>query len=244
MNTFPGKLLAVALCGAMIYTEWRRGYFAHIPRFIRHRDVLVCVLTLGVSAAIAAVLLLFDPWLQTAAQGLRAPLVEDLIRFGGWLGQGTTLWFILLTIYAMALILRRVAVTAGSVGCVVSAALASVLSSIIKWGIARARPNANLGHLAFFHWSEALRNHARFQSFPSGDTVIVAAVAWYLLYRCHKVPLGVRWILLVVPLATACSRVLLNKHWPSDTVFSIGLALVSAHCVVRYETFSAHQYDS
>ncbi len=217
--------------------EQRRGYFAHITQFIRERNAPGYVPVLGASAAIAAMVLLVDPDLQAAVQGIHAPFVLDLVRFGGWLGQGTALWAILLCAYAAALILRRSAVKAAAFGCVVSAALASVSSSIIKWSIARARPNANLGHLAFFRWSEAIRNHSRFQSFPSGDPVIVAAVAWYLFYRCHKVPFVARLTLFILPLATACSRVLLNKHWPSDTLFSIGLALASAQWVVRYEKF-------
>ncbi len=221
----------------MIVMEQQRGYFARMAEFVRRGSIPGCFPALGASAAVFTTMLLVDPGLQVAVQSIHTPLVLDLVHFGGWLGQGTSLWVILLGIYAAAMIFRHTAVKVAAFGCVVSAALASVLSSIIKWTVARARPNANLGHLSFFHWSETLRNHARFQSFPSGDVVIVAAVAWYFFYRCRKAHLSVRLILFILPLATACSRVLLNKHWPSDVIFSIGLAWAAAQCVVRYEKF-------
>ncbi len=239
MNTFLGKLLAVVLCGGMIYRESHRGYFAQLARYVRQDDKRRTMAMLGAAAVLASLVFLMDLRLQAAVQGIQASLVVALIHVGGWLGQGTALWLILVAIYALARLLRHPAVQAAAFGCAVSAALAAVLSSILKWSVARARPNAQLGPLAFFQWSQVGRS--RFQSFPSGDTVIVAAAAWYLWCRYPKVPLGARLLLLVLPLATACSRVLLNKHWPSDTVFAIGLGFVSAQWVARYEAFGVRQ---
>ncbi len=239
MNTLAGQIVAGVLCCAMIYAEWRRGYFARLAPCLRQRRSQVYARMLIVSALLAAAIVPFDPRLQAFVQGLHAPLVVAWIQVGGWLGKGTSLWFILSAIYAAARILRRATVQAVAFGCVISAALASIASTFIKWATARARPNTNLGHLSFFHWSEVGRS--LFQSLPSGDTIIVAAVAWYLAYRCRNVPLGLRLIVFLLPLATACSRVFVNRHWPSDTILSFGLAAIAAHCVARYETFCAAQ---
>lgn len=157
--------------------------------------------------------------------------MEDLIRFGGVMGKGITPWLFIMACYAVEELVRKPKGGAGlAFGCLLSSALTALICAVLKLIFLRARPYNLLGAAAFFQWEGFFRSANAFQSFPSGDVAVVAGAAAFLFYAARR---GLfRWVFLLLPVLTALSRIDLNRHWPSDTLFSIGLGLAAA-AVVR-----------
>ncbi|MFA7001384.1 MAG: phosphatase PAP2 family protein, partial [Candidatus Omnitrophota bacterium] len=107
----------------------------------------------------------------------------------------------------------------------------------LKLVFLRARPVTGEGPLSFFNLEGWGRKANLFYSLPSGDVAVVAGAAAYLFYRVKNTAL--RALLMLLPVLTAFSRVYKSKHWPSDTAFAVGLALLAALFVVHYERFAS-----
>ncbi len=236
------QLIAVACFCAILCTEWRRRYFEHISIFVHCLDGTVYVRLLLRSVLFTVFVASGDLFLRRTIQGIQHPLLKAALHVGGWLGGSIRFWLIVFPVYAISLVLQKPIVRARVFGCLLSVAVASLLCTVIKWIIARARPYSHLGPLSFFNWSRVAHHGSMFQSFPSGDTIVVAATAWYVVSWLPRSSL--RWLILVLPLMTALSRVFLDQHWSSDTMFSIGLALVSARLIVQYERFTAQHSET
>jgi membrane-associated phospholipid phosphatase len=101
----------------------------------------------------------------------------------------------------------------------------------LKMIFLRARPDTGVGPFVFFHWSALASDTRPYESFPSGDVAIVAGAAAVFFFKTRA---PWRWLWLILPLCTAYSRVLLNRHWPADTLASLGLGLWVAFCLSGY----------
>ncbi len=233
MNKLPITAIAVFLFLSIFYLQWRRHYFKRIPAHDKLINSRFYISPFACFTALTVLTAFIDPSLRIAIQKIQHPLLIGLIHLGGWLGQGTNLWFVLSIIYLFFLTLQRPTSCDNTFGCILSAGLASLLCTSLKLIFLRARPYSNFGHLSFLNWPGLIHHKSAFQSFPSGDTAIVSAVAFYLFYRLRKFYLSPA--VLIFPLATALSRVFLNRHWPSDTIFAMGLGLVSAQLIFQYE---------
>jgi membrane-associated phospholipid phosphatase len=101
-------------------------------------------------------------------------------------------------------------------------AVPGLLSNLIKALAGRARPKLLLADGDYgFHF---LRFHPDYWSFPSGHTTAAAGLALAIcLMRPRLWPLGLAFTLLV-----AASRVVLDRHYLSDTIFSGFLAVAAA----------------
>ena len=155
---------------------------------------------------------------------------ELLSRAGQKIGKNS--WQALIVLYLAALIFRTRAGMQLVFGSVIANALTGLASTIFKFTILRARPDAGLGPFSFFNFSGMSEDKRMFQSFSSGDVAIVAGACGFLFFSIKNRFL--RLILVLLPLVTAYSRVNLNRHWPSDTLLSVGLGFLIGNAVFRW----------
>jgi membrane-associated phospholipid phosphatase len=101
-------------------------------------------------------------------------------------------------------------------------AVPGLLTNLLKVLFGRSRPKLLFTEGDFgFHF---LRFQADYWSFPSGHTTAAAGLAMAVcLMRPRLWPLGLAFALLV-----AASRVILDQHYLSDTLFSGFIAIAAA----------------
>lgn len=121
---------------------------------------------------------------------------------------------------------KQRALTAASVGLFIfaSVGLTGLLAKLLKMAVGRARAfqYEALGPLHF----EPFSGHG-FESFPSGDTTTVFALAITIGFF---LPRYVNWALLAAALV-GLARIMLGMHYPSDVFGGICLGLFGAHAV-------------
>ena len=213
MNKFTLKLLMVALFLLMLLLEWRKGHIKIAPSCLLKTNWGLYGKILFLFGALSIGISFLDPLLVGIVQGVRHPLFAWAADGGGWLGRSVNLWFILAAGYFIFLIFpwfRRRLEASRIFSCLLSVALASILSSGIKRIFLRARPDAHQGHLSFFNFDGLTRNETLFQSFPSGDVAVVAGAASCLFFIIRNRFL--RWLPLLLPLCTAFARISANRH--------------------------------
>ena len=157
-------------------------------------------------------------------------------NFGHQLGR--YLFVILAGLYAAGLALKNRESCRMVFGMILTSAVTALLITLLKFTFLRARPFAGLGPLSFFHWKGLIHDDRTFQSFPSGDVAIVSGAAAYLFYML-KQPL-LRWLPVMALLSTVFSRISRNRHWPSDTIGSILIALIVAKAMAHLSRNSKH----
>ena len=226
MDFFHPKLITSILVAAVYLREWKAGRLREMASRLRHIKIGFYLSILAFFSFLAVGMFFFDPALLNFVQNLNHPLFDAVSRGGGFLGKEANPWMFLIGWYFLALLLQRLAWSALSFGAIFSSTLASVFCHISKMFFLRARPNSSEGPFSFFNFEAFLKEGGRFYSLPSGDVVVVAAAAYFVLLRTKNIFLRV--ILFLLPLATAFSRMEVNKHWPSDTLLSLGFGLISA----------------
>lgn len=107
-------------------------------------------------------------------------------------------------------------------------AASGLLAIVLKWNIGRARPSlfdeAGPLYFDFFAWE------AKLSSFPSGH----ATTAGALIVASALVAPKIRWLLVVVGLWIAGSRVIVGAHYPSDVVAGLVLGGAFSYCCARW----------
>jgi len=100
---------------------------------------------------------------------------------------------------------------------------AGAIVTILKIGVGRARPYANLGKSSLFNFS--LKNDA-YHSFPSGHVTEAMAMSSVLAFNVE--PLWLK-ILCFTPVPfTVFARAYQGYHWISDCVFGAGIGFFTA----------------
>jgi len=225
LNSAPK--LAVILCVAFIVVrEARRGYFAALCQqfpALKRRPFLDGFLVL---LALTVTGLPFDPFLLERVQALSGPFWKAVIETGGFAGRHIHPWVMAVGFWALAVLMRRAPAERLARGILFSGALASLLTQALKFLLLRARPFGQEGAWSFLNISGLLGDSRVYQSFPSGDVVVVAGMIFYLVLFLSRFKAA--WILALLPAATAMSRINADKHWPTDTLFAIGLGLMTA----------------
>lgn len=165
-------------------------------------------------------LVFLDASLLFWIQSIQEPAVTAWIKMGAHLGRW--IWLYVALAYWVTRIFKKPLLSKIlSFALTTTVFTASVVHGL-KFLVARARPYENLGAFTWFDYGGGLQDRRGFQSFPSGDASVVAAVAFFFF---QATPSRVwRWLWLIFPLATAFSRITLNRHWPSDTMASWVLA--------------------
>ncbi len=208
------------------YLSAWRGVFTTIP-WARYLGLLVIVTIASLS------FLPLDELLLQAIQSIKFPGKEALVEAGEILGTERGLWTLLYVGYLIAYFADTVRQRRIAFHALLGSVVTGLSVHCLKFAIMRARPYEGSGAYSFFHSLESVNSYGPFQSFPSGDVAVVAGAAIYLFLVTKT--RAAAWLFLLLPIVTAFSRIELNRHWPSDTFFAIGLALVIGLCLRDYE---------
>ncbi len=227
------EIIVFVLFWAIFLLEWRKGYFAQFKSYLKNVQFNFYFRLFLLFAALTVCLMLVDAPLLQEVQAIQRPIFKSVLNLGAWLGKKCNLWAVVMVGYFLVLLFKNEKISRIIFGALLSMGLTVNVSFIIKHVLMRARPFNNLGPFSFFNLDGLLQDKNALQSFPSGDVAVVAGVACFLFYTVKNSFL--RYALLIFPLATALSRVWLNRHWPSDAIFSIGLGFISGLFIWRYE---------
>jgi len=225
------KLIALFCVVLILAREWSTGELPRAFRAFLLADKRPMLAALAFLSLFAALFSLADTVVLNAVRSTTLPVAPALFSFGGTLGRHMHPWLAAGLCYLAGVLGKRGSLQDAGRGMIFSAALASTLAYALKFILLRARPYADLGPFSFFNGAGLFQDDRAFQSFPSGDVAVVSGMSFYLF--CTAAPNPLRWALVLLPLATAFSRVSLNKHWPSDTLFALGLGAVMAMAVWR-----------
>ena len=235
---FHHKYLTAVLLIAVLLLELRKGYFKGAwgrLRGLPYRRYVMMIL----AALVASVILMFgDVGVRAWIQAQPSSSVGWFMNFGGIMGRSTNCWTALGWAYLAFYVARYGTGRRVIFGTLFSSFVTGLLATLFKFTFLRARPYGGFGSLSFFNFAGLSQDSRVYQSFPSGDVAVVAGCAGYLLFISRDWRWGggyLRWALLLLPLATAFARVAIDKHWPSDTIFSLGLGMVAGNFVCDYE---------
>jgi len=214
--------------------ELLRGYFSP-SAFSAYRKTVRSTpygrfFILLAAATIAALCL--DPILLGWVQAIQHPAFLTVLRFGAWFGAKYNLWFIVIGLYVTLALGGNKKGARFCFSTLISLVISVALSFVAKRAFLRARPNMDIGSLSFFNLDGLLHGKSSFQSFPSGDVAVAVGAAAFLFYAIKN--RYVRWAVLMIPFVTSLSRMSLDRHWPSDTVFALGSGLIAALLVWQY----------
>jgi undecaprenyl-diphosphatase len=183
-------------------------------RLMRNKTQMVVCL-----AAMFLIVAFYDRALQALLHHLGVPTyVETVVT---WLGSG----FI-----GLVTVLVLLVVNGPAIGRVAARSfiITSLLVTLIKHIVGRARPYATLSPLTFVGPSI----EGKYTSFPSGHAATAFAMALVIAWVYPKARIPVYLIAIMV----ALSRVALGVHWPSDVVVGGIMGLwVSMYCIQTAE---------
>lgn len=159
-------------------------------------------------------------------EGEHAP---ELLKDGGfYFGKPLYNYGITGSIYFYGLLTKNVKVRKTGVLIITSATAAGVLQSILKNGVGRARPGANMGSATFKPFSKEEAYH----SFPSGHAILSFTTA-YAISKQFSNP-WVKTGICALGLITPVSRMWEGAHWISDVGVGIALSVATVESVDRY----------
>lgn len=225
------KAVLLVVIVSICVIEWPRGYWNSVSTQARHLGAdLKQYLAIPILAVFALFFLVDAALLQTI-QSVSHPLGTGLIDFGGSVGRNGNFWAMLIIAYLITKIFGSRSSTQIVLGTILSSGLTGLVCNIIKVLFLRSRPAAGEGALSFFNYLGYAQNGGLFQSLPSGDVALVAGAAAFLFHFAKGTP--IKLIIVSIPLLTCASRIYLNRHWPSDTVLAVGVALVVGNYLYR-----------
>ena len=184
------------------------------------------------SLAAAGIVLFFDMELIRSIRDFDSDFKVNAAEFGRFFGRSHGTWGVLAALYMLGYLFKNRTLSHTALFAIVSSCITGLIAHLLKFIFLRARPYKDLGAFNFFDLHGFMEHDRGFQSFPSGDVAISAGAMIYLFTRI-KQPI-LRVIFLIIPFLTALSRVNLNRHWPSDTLFSIGLGFAIAIIVHHF----------
>ena len=232
-NRFSLELLVFVLSFIILLCEWHKEYFTRLGLYWKNVQFTFCLQLFFLFTALTVSSLFVDVVFLQSIQQIHHPFFEAIVAFGGWLGRGCNLMVLITSCYFLTVLLRKNNWSQLVFGNLLSVVFTVTLCFIFKHMFLRARPYTHYSVHSFFNLEGLVHNKNAFQSFPSGDVAVVAGVAGFLFYAV-KNPYA-RWTIFVLPFTTALSRMSLNRHWPSDTIFSIGLGFMTASFIWQYQ---------
>ncbi len=231
-ETVSPKVVFGVCFAVMCILEIAIGFLKLFKGYLKTLSLKPFLLMKLIAVNAALFTLPFDVWILQKVQSLQNPVLDKLILLGAFFGRNQGTWGPLAVLYLISLCFRLRKFQELCFGAVLSSALTGLSAHILKFIMMRARPYNDLGPYHFFDVHGWTQNVRAFQSFPSGDVAIASGAAAFLFLSLRRFYFS--WIFLLVPVFTALSRVDLNKHWPSDTVFSIFISFAVARFVLDY----------
>lgn len=226
------KVIQGFLLALMILREMQIGFLNHFPSFVKTHPFRSYWKYLALLIFLILLMIPMDVPLISSLQAVEnTPLFKAMLAVGRFFGRN--LWLFLAGIYSLAILGKNRSFQELIFGGLMSGGLAGLLGHLLKFIFLRSRPDNGWGSYSFFNFKDFVQDPGAVQSFPSGDVSIVAGAAGYLFFRFCRYPAS--WLILGVPLFTALSRMTLNRHWPSDTLFAIGLGLFIGHFISCYK---------
>jgi len=176
-------------------------------------------IALAASALIVAGLWIFvDAPATTFSERIATDNVQDWIRLANRFGGGMNPVMIIGFFLFAGLAYARPRWTGYAIRMAIAGAVGGVIVQIVKFAVARTRPELWLG--PFHH----VRSSA--SSFPSGHTVGAFALAGVLMVGSESKTMRV--VAGLLALAVAVSRVLAFRHWTSDVAASAAIGMIAA----------------
>ena len=217
------KITAGTLLALVFLDAWRNGSFKGWGRDKRKlegrfylRFFIGLLLLMGLFLPLdSALLVLVQSW------GERLP---GLVNFGSFIGGNVNYWVLVTGAYFFFRLLGWKKGTQICLGMLLASLASALVCQGLKIIFLRARPFTGLPPFSFFHWGGILKDDRAFQSFPSGDTVLVSGGFGYFFHSSPNRRL--RWLGFLLPLSTAFARVSLDRHWVSDTIASLMIGLM------------------
>jgi len=227
-----GILLAVCALRA-----WQTGYFRALFSYFRSwtlRRIQVFHFLLFILIVLIIMRFFDQPVLNLILAYEDNPVLSTLTYCGGLFGKNINFWAFMSLIY-LGLSLNPAWRKAAHLffGMMLTSALAALVVHGLKFIFLRTRPYGEHGPFSFFNWTGLTENRHVFQSLASGDVALVAGASGYLFYAIRN--RYWRWLVLLIPISTALSRIVHEKHWPSDTAASIAISMLIARFVWAYQ---------
>ena len=213
------------------YLGIRSGYFSGLKGYLKKISTKPYLGLFLMICALFFLALFFDLRVLKTLQGINHPLGVLADQLGGYLSKNTVLWITLSSLYFLSFIARHKLSSEILYGVLLATAFTGIVSQITKFIFVRARPYSDLGPFSFFNWDGMRKD--MYQSLPSGDVALVAGASFLAFYSVRN--LYLKAFLLILPLAAAFFRVVENKHWPSDTLVSIGIGMMVGFLVWDYK---------
>lgn len=228
------KYLLGALIGFVFANELRENRLAELRNLFQTRFLKKFLLILSGLFLASALMIPWDRailhWIQS--HGGPSSWVTEL-----GIQAVKHIWQILISLYVVGALFRLETWRKTVFSALVANALTAVFSIVLKFTLMRARPDQP-DPFSFFNLN-ALKNQTAFQSFPSGDVAIVAGASGYFFFAVKNH--FVKFLLLLIPFTTAYSRISVNRHWPTDTLFSVGLGFLVSYWVKSHQASISSQ---
>lgn len=228
IQRFSKASIAISLVLIFLW-EIRKGYFKNFFTYLKSLPLKFY----GIGAAIIGVLFAgtfaFDEPLYRLIHQIDTHLFQKTAQLGGVIGRNVNFWYGMIAIYAVNLFFRKKGRRMFAFGLMLSGMLSGFVTYLMKTTFLRARPEAFQGAYSFFHWESLKDGDNLFRSLPSGDVALVAGACAFLFFMARKTVW--RWLVLLLPILTAFSRILTESHWPSDTILAFGIGILAAKFV-------------
>lgn len=225
------KRVTVLMLVVCFYLGIRSGYFKGVRGYFKNFSIKTYLLLASLIGFFFVLTLFFDQQILNAMQAMSHPVAIAADHLGGYLSKNTVFWMTLSSLYLLSFFAKQGPRSEVLYGSLLATAFTGLVSQIIKFTFVRARPYSDFGPFSFFNWAQI--HEDTYQSLPSGDVALVAGASFLVFYSIRR--FYWKGLILVLPFAAAFFRIVENKHWPSDTLASIGIGLIVGLFVWSYK---------
>ncbi len=162
---------------------------------------------------------------------------EPLRDFGWYFGNPQNYFMANAGLYGFGLFTKNEKIRKTSVLIISSSTVSGIITSLLKSGVGRSRPNnGDYGHLDF----ELFSTKPNFHSFPSGHTSLSITMTHAIAKQFENVwvKAGIYSIGAIPPI----SRLVDGAHWLTDVAFSAAISIIVVDSIDKF-LFSSKAYN-